>query len=245
MQVESDDGYSRVRPCECIQVRKAERLLNKSGLKEAIETQTFGNFNADTALQKTLKSTAGKYLVALIGATGKKPWFYVGGNPGSGKTHICTAICGELLKNGIGVRYMQWVDEVARLKAFVTEPDFENLVEEYIECPVLYIDDLFKQTYRENPVIKDADIKMAFTILNARYIQNKATIISCEWNIYQLINADEGVFSRVYERSKGYTIVIPRDKRNNFRLMEAMHDNNAVRGAGDQEEPQPDGDSWW
>ena len=68
-------------------------------------------------------------------------------------------------------------------------------------------------------VFLTGNIKIAFSILNARYLMNKPTIISSEWDlINQLLPADEGVFSRVYERCKRYRVMIPRNAGNNFRL---------------------------
>lgn len=148
----------------------------------------------------------------------RKPWLYIGGNPGSGKTHICTAVCGELLKANIEVVYMQWLDDSRRLKAYVNDPDFDSLCDRYTDCAVLYIDDLFKQAYGGRPTATDADVRIAFTILNARYLENKPTIISSEWDLQKLIDTDEGTFSRVYERSKGFIITIPRETKYNYRI---------------------------
>ena len=114
---------------------------------------------------------------------------------------------------------MQWLDVSRRLKANVNDEDFEDEVAEYINVSVLYIDDLLKQKYTENPTFTEADIKIAFTILNARYLMNKPTIISSEWDLVnQLLPADEGVFSRVYERCKGNRLTIERKMENNYRL---------------------------
>ena len=223
IRADMGNGYSGVKECACVKARKAEGLIRKSGLGQALEQQTFESFQAGTDMQRTIKRAALGYIEALEahGDAPRKPWFYIGGNPGSGKTHICTAICGELLKKNKGVRYMQWITEARRLKAYINEPDFDRLADEFIECDVLYIDDLFKMRYMVGqPLIPtDADIKIAFTILNARYLQDKPTIISSEWDmIRDLLPADEGVFSRVYERCKEHTLLIPRDARNNYRL---------------------------
>ena len=195
--------------------------MRNSGLSEALDTQTFETFVTKTETQRKIKEAAEKYLERLFEDrdSQRRPWFYIGGNPGCGKTHICTAICGEILKKNVGVRYMQWLDVSRKLKASVNDEDFEDEVAEYINVSVLYIDDLLKQKYTETPTFTEADIKIAFTILNARYLQNKPTIISSEWDLVnQLLPADEGVFSRVYERCKGNRLTIERKIENNFRL---------------------------
>ena len=214
-------GYSGVRECGCVKARKAAALLKKSGLAEALEQQTFDSFSVSTDMQEQIKSTARRYLNSLFSMPSdspRKPWLYIGGNPGSGKTHICTAVCGELLKANVEVVYMQWLSEARRLKAYVNEPDFEGMLDRFVDCDVLYIDDLFKQTYRGTPILTDADVRIAFTVFNERYLQDKPTIISSEWSLESLLDADEGVFSRIYERCKGYTVTVPREIQHNFRL---------------------------
>lgn len=219
--IETDQETRTVAKCSCRLAREAEDRMRHSGLSEALDTQTFETFVTRTETQKKIKEAGLRYLDNLFAVKNnpRRPWFYVGGNPGSGKTHICTAICGEILKRNIGVRYMQWLDVSRRLKANVNDEDFEDEVAEYINVSVLYIDDLLKQKYTENPTFTEADIKIAFTILNARYLMNKPTIISSEWDLVnQLLPADEGVFSRVYERCKGNRLTIERKMENNYRL---------------------------
>lgn len=197
-------------------------LLAASGLSNFIDSCTFDGFYIKTKTQRLIKETARNYVDALLdlrGKEGKKPWLYIGGNPGSGKTHICTAVCGELLRNGIGVKYMQWTNECRRLK-FESGDSYEEKVTEYILPSVLYIDDFLKQKFTPEPVFTDADIRIAFSILNGRYVLNKPTIISSEWDLLEhLLGADESVFSRVYEMCKGYTVIIDRNRENNYRLM--------------------------
>ena len=218
-----EEGRLVARECKCWKARQAKRLMQQSGLAEFVDQKTFDSFVVEKEVQRKIFDTAKKYLADLTETwetNDRKPWLYIGGNPGAGKTHICTAVCGELLKQGIAVKYMQWLTESRRLKFMVNADDFEDQVAEYINPSVLYIDDLLKQKYTKNPQFSEADIKIAFTILNARYYMNKPTIISSEWDLLSdLLNADEGVFSRVYERCKGYTAIIERKIVNDFRLM--------------------------
>lgn len=219
--IEVDHETRTFAKCECQIAREAEERLERSGLAEVVQIQTFDRFKVTNNLQRQMLDLGQRYLADALAARNstRRPWLYIGGNPGSGKTHICTAVCGELLKRNIGVRYMQWVDEARRLKAAVNDDDFEEYVSDYINVPFLYIDDLLKQKYASTPAFTEADIKVAFTLLNARYLMNKPTIITSEWNLIdQLLPADEGVFSRIYERCKGYTLNIERNPANNYRL---------------------------
>ena len=215
-----ETGEKIARKCSCRLAREAEEKIASSGLAGSIGLQTFDSFITETPAQAIIKRSAEAYLESLLKEwDGKRPWFYISGSPGSGKTHICTAICGSLLKANIGVKYMQWLNEARRLKSMVNDDDFDDQVSDYVGAPVLYIDDFLKQKWTDNPVFTDADIKIAFTILNARYIMNKPTIISSEWDLMEhLLPADEATFSRVYERCRGFLVSISRRPENNFRM---------------------------
>jgi DNA replication protein DnaC len=148
-------------------------------------------------------------------------WFFIGGQSGAGKTHICTAICREFLMEGKEVKYMLWRDDVVKLKNAVTDPEYESLVEKYKRVEVLYIDDLFKtgtaaDGTRQRPT--GADINVAFEILNFRYNDPKLlTIISSECTIDSIIDIDEATGGRIFEKAKSSFSLKP-DRSRNYRL---------------------------
>ena len=114
IQCEIAEGYTGVRPCECVKAREAEKRILRSGLADEIKSKTFRNFKTETDWQKSMKEKAIAYGKAYFEAKekgGKLPWFFLAGNAGSGKTHLCTALCGALLNRNIAVSYMQWVTE--------------------------------------------------------------------------------------------------------------------------------------
>ena len=84
-------------------IRASMARIRNSGLQNLLDIYTFSRFQTDTPLQKLMKSTAEQYLDDSDGS-----WFFVGGQSGAGKSHICTAVAGELLKRGEAVRYMLW-----------------------------------------------------------------------------------------------------------------------------------------
>ena len=222
----NEQGYSFVQECECQKTKKARDMIEKSGLADHLEKCKFENFKITDTWQSNMKYAAMKYADALTQSTKApgKPWLYLGGNPGCGKTMLCTAICGQLLEANLPVRYVVWPDLAQNLKAYANEPAFGAMIAPYINCRVLYIDDLFKskndqKTDKPNP--SDADVRLAFEILNARYTQDKPTIISSEWYLdSELMPLDQGTFSRVYEKCKtgGFILSIPRGLKYNMRL---------------------------
>lgn len=222
------EGYTAMRECDCVKVRASENRIKNSGLSGEIQAKTFKNFITDYPWQKEMYDKAVEYGKAYFRAKdegGKLPWFYIAGNPGCGKTHICTAICGVMLKKNIPVTYMQWVTESRRLRAIVNEPDFDAMIDNYISADILYIDDLFKQPGHQQLNVTDAEGRVLFEIINNRYIQNKATIISTEWYLEsELMQKDDGTASRIYERAKNFRVSIPRTEEVNQRLITASEE---------------------
>ena len=189
------DGILYSRDCECMAKRRSLRELERSGLKNMAERYTLDKYVPDNDLSASLLKYARKYL------DDAPAWFFVSGRPGSGKTHICTGICLELINRGAQVAYMLWRDESSKLKgALVTDPEYyQQRVKQLKEAQVLYIDDFFKGT----PT--DSDKKTAFEILNYRYNdRNLRTIISSELDFAALKKIDEALAGRINERGKGY-----------------------------------------
>lgn len=216
-----DGTWSTVaRDCKCKSVRNTIRKMRRSGLKDIIHDYTFPKFEATEKWQKSIKAAAEDFARLPDG------WFFIGGQSGCGKTHICTAICREFLLAGKSVQYMLWRDDIVKLKSAVTESDeYERLIEMYKTVDVLYIDDLFK-TGKTVDGIKQrptpADINAAFEILNYRYNDKRlVTIISSECTINDILDIDESVGGRIFERAKK-PISIGYDKSKNYRLRGAV-----------------------
>ena len=205
--------------CQCVETRNSIMRMKRSGLKDIIKDYTFDKFEATENWQKTLKDAAMEY------AKNPKGWFFLGGQSGAGKTHLCTAICREFLLSGKRVKYMLWRDDVVKIKGAVTDSEvYSKLISQYKTIDVLYIDDLFKTGKdKDNNIQKPtgADINVAFEILNYRYNNpNLLTIISSELTEDELIDIDEAIGGRIYERAKAFTIGKNRDR--NYRIKKAV-----------------------
>lgn len=208
-------GCEVSRPCECMEVRKNLDRIKKSGLQGLLDTYTFENYRADEDWQKAIKADALDFLDHH-----DHQWFFAGGQVGAGKTHICTAIAGEFLRRGTPVRYMLWKDESARLKAVVNDEEYWTLINPLKTVEVLYIDDIFKtveESGRKRPPTP-ADVGVAFEILNYRYNNNCITILSSERTIEEILDCDEAVGSRIYQRTKDHCWSIGKDPQKNYRM---------------------------
>lgn len=207
------------RICECQVERTSIKRMEKSGLSQVLKKCTLGAYRADLPYQKTVKQKA----LAYIGDKSGK-WFFIGGQSGSGKTHICTAICGELLKSGHEVVYMQWVRDSGLLKSLKTDGNYQLSLDKYLKVEILYVDDLFKTRFTEPPTA--ADVGLLFEIINYRYNNGLKTIFSSEHTINGLIDIDEACGGRIKEMCGEYVLTIHKDTGKNMRLDMAGGINN-------------------
>lgn len=205
--------------CQCVETRKSIMRMKRSGLKDIIKDYTFDKFIDTEPWQKAVKAAAMEY------AKQPEGWFFLGGQSGAGKTHLCTAICRAFLLEGKQVRYMLWRDDIVKIKGAVTDSvEYSKAIDRYKRVDVLYIDDLFKTgKAADNSVQKPtaADINVAFEIINYRYNNpSLLTIISSELTEDELMDIDEAIGGRIYERAKSISIAKNRDR--NYRIKKAV-----------------------
>ena len=127
--------------CDCMPIRRSIWRIMDSGLAESMRTQKLKTFKATEPWQQTMLDKAQEYV--QVGAE-QGAWFYVGGQSGCGKTHLCTGIARELLYKGMELYYVVWEQTSKELKAIVNDPDFGTRIGKLEQAKVLYIDDLFK-----------------------------------------------------------------------------------------------------
>lgn len=213
--IPKEDGGVVFRDCDCMKTRKCIWEMEKSGLKNIIREKTFEAYKDEEMWQKRVKKGAKEFAENPTG------WLLFCGQPGSGKMHLCTAICRHLLLNGAEVRYMPWREKISEIKGMSLDNERRTEILHGLKtAPILYIDDLYK-TGRSadgscNPSV--ADIGLAFEIVNQRYINHLTTIISTEKTPQELVEIEEATGSRIIEMAGKNVYSIARDIKRNYRL---------------------------
>lgn len=211
--IPKEDGSVTFQECGCMKIRRCVQKMEASGLREVIKTYTFDAYQDKEPWQTAVKRGAVDYANKVDG------WLLFCGQSGSGKTHLCTAVCRHLLLAGEEVRYMPWRQDVRELKAMESNSQVEAL-KKLQTAPVLFIDDLFKTGRAAdgscNPTA--ADTNLAIDIINYRYTKRLTTIISTEKSPAELVDIDEATGGRIVEMAQGHTYCIEKKPGRNYRL---------------------------
>lgn len=216
------DGWPHqiFRECKCMAMRYTIARMKRSGLQNIITECTFDKYEELDPWHTSVKKRAMEYAAAPAG------WFFMGGQSGAGKSHLCTAICRSALLRGDRVQYMMWVDDAAQLKGIVNEgAEYAREVDRFKKAPILYIDDLFKVQNdqghnRQKPT--PADVRLAFEIINFRVVSKLPTIISSEFTLAELVDIDQAVAGRIAEMAGFNAINITPDITKNYRLRKVV-----------------------
>lgn len=211
----NENGDQMRRACECMTIRRNQQNIVQSGLADALNSMTFDSYICKEPWQERAKATAMHYTEHM-----QYRWLYMAGQSGSGKTHLCTAVCGALLQRGMSVRYEMWRTLCRDMQAFEQR---EQKFQQIAECDVLYIDDFLKSASMKQDQAKPdrellKEINIAFEIINERYARRKPTIISSEVFLRDLFQLDGALAGRIRERCGGYLSQISNGDERNYRL---------------------------
>ncbi|MBP3930352.1 MAG: ATP-binding protein [Peptostreptococcaceae bacterium] len=196
--------YDEVYFCKCYESKREKERIEKSGIKDRLDNNRFDNYKADNEQRKIAKSICIKYIKEFEQNKGSKV-LLLQGQVGSGKTHLAISTINYLLKK-YGVRYMSYTKDISELKFNMTDQElYQKKISEYRNVSILYIDDLFKGFEKIQDYNKArAELRIMYDIINYRYDNKKAMIITSELNINQLLELDEALASRILEMAKGY-----------------------------------------
>ncbi len=211
--------------CICKKLRAEFARLEKCGISQRlIDTYRFETFKSNNPWQVELKTKAMNFVEEAKKDKKFSQWFVASGQSGCGKSHICTSIYIELLKNGRNVKYMAWKDAIDSLKLWKKSSYIENQkkydqeMQELKTVEVLYIDDFLKLLQNAG-FDRDQELDLAYAIINARYNNGLITIISTEEMMWSIEGIDTAIASRIEQLAKHYWIQIANSQDRNQRKL--------------------------
>lgn len=207
--------------CECVKKEYYKKIIENSGLKEKLKECTFDTFDDYTPALKYTKTIAKRFVTDESAEV-----LLLLGKSGTGKTHLATAVCGELLnKYSKPIRYARYREMVQELKALTLDLEGRReVMDRYKLIRYLYIDDLFKNMDHRYETEK----QLIFEILDYRYSKHLKTIITSEYTMNQLLDTDEAMAGRLGERAEGYIVNFSKTK--NYRKLKMEKDREKLYG---------------
>lgn len=213
----NEDNVEIHAECECMKVRDNISALKKSGLEGLLDRYTFNGYEVTTDWQRRMRAAC-----EIYAQRADKEWLFLSGVSGSGKTHLCTAVCKYLISQGKEVKYILWFDIVHKLEGLrYKHEEREKYLSEISCAEVLYIDDFLKSPKDTDGTAKPptaTELRYAYEILNNRYNGNRRTILSSEWQLQEINGFDTAVAGRIKERAEKYVIQVQRGDDRNYRM---------------------------
>lgn len=142
-----EGGYQVAAPCECMGLVRRVMAFNDAQIPAGYANRTAASF-LDRGLEslKKAKAAVNKYRVSMV--TDEMRGLLLIGGLGLGKTHlVCALLSYFTLERGIGCRFIDYSDLMARIRATFDEASEERasvIIENLVQTPVLAIDDLGK-----------------------------------------------------------------------------------------------------
>lgn len=178
----SDTGFVDGKMCICFSQRLMDLAYNSSGIGAmCAEGQTFDSFDFSYYPPEAQERMHTMYNAAVkfsqsVPKSEQNLFFY--GSPGLGKTHMCTAIALEAVKQGCAVMYVTAPKlfkeiEDERFRKSRDEVDEQSgYMQDIIDADLMIIDDLgteFATSFTSSEL---------FAILNNRLLEKKPVVIS-------------------------------------------------------------------
>ena len=129
-----ENGYESAKLCSCQYERIRTARLRESGFPmEGFKKMTFDTFETTTEEQKKMKDLALRFL------EDDGHWLGFFGASGSGKTHICIAVCQELVRRNLwSFRYAPYRTIIRQLRSNIfNDEKYGDMMHDLVETDVL------------------------------------------------------------------------------------------------------------
>lgn len=190
-------------------------IVSNKELIKLLDNKTFDNFITDLPFRKTLKDRVLKYCNNQDYTQDIKGNLMLIGSSGYGKTHLASAVCREFVLHGRRIKYVEWLNEVDKIK-YARFEDRENIFKPLYNADVLYIDDFLMSGSDTKP--SESDVNIALRIIDSRVKNDMQTIITTNRTLDELYDISDLLGGRIQELfSKENIIMIPYVENGNFR----------------------------
>lgn len=195
----NDEGYKNGEMCICLKKEISKQILKESGF-ESLES--FENSIKTSGVLAPIY----KKMQEWCNTKSAKNLIYIAGPTGVGKTYLIRSMANELIENGKVVKIVTAFNMNQNFKDFHKKQE-EELLNKYLECEVLFIDDLGTE-----PIYKNVTVEYLYLVINERKMRNLPTIITSNLDMEDIRNRyDERIFSRIADRQTSINLYLNGD----------------------------------
>lgn len=190
-----DSGYVSGKMCSCLKKEISNILFEESN---------FGKLVSFESAKKTAPKEYRKLYEKMqewCHSDFKKNLIYISGMVGVGKTYLTLAIANELIEEGKIVKLVTAFQMSRDFKEYRFKYN-EELLNKYLNCECLFIDDLGTEI-----IYKGITIELLFHIINERKIRKLCTVITSNLTLDEIYDRyDERIFSRIVDKNTSIPI---------------------------------------
>ena len=196
-----DNGYKNGEMCVCLKKEISKHLLKDSGF-EKLE-----DFDTSTKTSGHLAPVYSK-MKEWCNANSAKNLIYFAGATGVGKTHLMQCMANEFIEQGKMVKIVTAFNMNQDFKDFSKNFD-EDLLNKYIDCEILFVDDLGTE-----PLYRNVTIEYLYLVINERKMRKLKTIITSNLDLSDIRDRyDERIFSRIADRQTSINLLLTGDDK--------------------------------
>lgn len=192
-----DNGYINGEMCECLKKEISNILFEESNFGKLV------NFSdAEKGASGNLKSLY-ELMKKWCHSDFKKNIIFLSGEVGTGKTYLTRAMANELIEQGKIVKLVTAFQMSRDFKEYRSTYN-EAILDKYLSCEFLFIDDLGTEV-----IYKNSTIEFLYQVLNERQMRKLCTIITSNLDLAEIRDRyDERIFSRIANRETSITVIL-------------------------------------
>ena len=192
-----DNGYVDGKMCECLKKEISNILFEESNFGKLVSFS-----EAEKGVQGTLKMLYEK-MKEWCHSDFKKNIIFLSGQVGTGKTYLTRAMANELIEQGKIVKLVTAFQMSRDFKEYRSTYN-ETILDKYLSCEFLFIDDLGTEV-----IYKNSTIEFLYQVLNERQMRKLCSIITSNLDLAEIRDRyDERIFSRIANRETSISVIL-------------------------------------